>query len=466
MNLKITFSAIPFILCLTISIFIQILFGSTNSYINFLIFISYLITLFFIDKRFILKYSYIIFYISTNILGVFFIETSLFYLNELRIYSKDYNSLLLIILVHIIFIEAIRHTDKKRIFESLSETKKSLVEITKNYSINKLKIVEFLLFVITLITIYLFIQVIDKPFFIVGMDRFLYEQNFMSSFGVKFSNSLLYCTPLFAIYIYHTKNKCGLFALFLLSLYYFWIGHKFSFFLVMAYIVFLPFIVNGSKKLLNKILKLGFLLFITLMLVVSIQSYTVYNRDFEDNTQYLKMRIAQQGQLWWATYGLKNSINPKLSELSDETRNFFKLKINREDLYNSGIYKIMKLTTPIEVFNQKVFQKNSRYAYSTQASIYYYFGFLGLILFSVISGIIYALVINGLMKSILNIQLISAVLLARLLTIINRTIMQSDFQDIFSIEVVVIVIVLVIVHIIRRVIRSTTNPNKIIGGVA
>ena len=118
--------------------------------------------------------------------------------------------------------------------------------------------------------------------------------------------------------------------------------------------------------------------------------------------------------MWWAVYGNEKTKENNIDELGDEFRTYFNSNITEEEKLNSGIYKMMRMTTREDIFNQKVNVKKSRYAYSTQATVYYYFKGIGLMIFSVVSAIWYYFVNQQLLKSMMKIKLIQSVLWARL----------------------------------------------------
>ncbi|WP_339165025.1 DUF6418 domain-containing protein [Siminovitchia sp. FSL W7-1587] len=437
----------PFLL--TLMFFFNDKSSNYKDYIIIIIFLGYLIFLYFKEKRYLMKYSYIIFYITTNILGVFIIEIGSFYLTELDIYSFKVNSLLLLVLVHVIFMETIRLLNRDNPIKDITFIDSSYILIGKR-KINKLRVIELLLVIIFIMYLVLFLNVANKPFFLVQLDRFLYQEQYLSNLEEKIGNSFLYLSPLISIYLYKTKSKKVYLLLGIVSLYFFWIGHKFSFFLNMCYIVFLPYLWYGSYKILNNILRKSMLLIVVLIIIISFQSSIVYKRDFNENAEYLKMRLAQQGQLWWATYSVTKEGDNNIDKLDDELRTFYKFSNSKEEIYNSGIYKIMKLTTPYDIFLRKVDDKNSRYAYSTQASIYYYFKASGLIIFSLFTAFFFYLITKKLTESIVNINIVEAILYARLWLIFGRVLMQSDFNKLFSVEVLFILLILMILKLIKR----------------
>lgn len=441
--------AITFPSLLLIMFFLNSESNYLNDYIIIAIYLGYLCFLFIEEKDYLMRYIYFIFYITTNIIGVFLIETGDIYLSELNIFSYKSNSLLLVVFAQILFMECIRLFDiRDKKLSNLNNVDNSFIIVGKN-KVNKIKIIEILLILVFLVYLILFIKVIDKPFFLVKLDRFLYKEQYLSNIEDKIVNLFLYLTPLISMYYYKTRNNKVLLLVGLVALYLFWIGHKFSFFINIAYIIFMPLLWYGSKRILDKILKKGLLMIMLLILIVSLQSSVVYNRDFDGNIEYLKMRLAQQGQLWWATYdSVKNEEN-KINELDDEFKTYFKNNLETNEIFNSGIYKIMQLTTPYDIFIRKVEDKNSRYAYSTQASIYYYFKTPGLLIFSLLSAIALYIISKNLIRHIISMNIIASILYARLWIIFGRVLMQSDFDKLFSIQVLFIICLLAILKLVE-----------------
>lgn len=442
------FHGLLFLLLLTIFSIFQSVINYSNPYLILFIFIAYLAIVFFYEKRFFISYGYIIFYIITNVAGVFLIETSQFHLSELNTQTSNNQSLLLIVIAHIVFIETIRllYLSNDQTFEINSDSRVKLFQ----FEMSKARVLQLILIVIFFVFLVLFFMVIDKPFFKVKLDRFLYEEKYLTGFTNKVSNLSLYFSVFVGMYFLHNKDKKAIIVLLLMVFYLVWIGHKFSSLVVIAFVTVLPFIYSMSKQWMNRIIIGGIALVLLLLSLVTVQSFFVYNRDFSENSMYIKARLAQQGQLWWATYGNEEAKKTHVNDLEDELKTYFRLHVSEDVLYNSGIYKIMKLTTPEDIVHQKIYVKKSRYAYSTQASIFYYFNGLGLLIFSVISAVAYYFINKNLIGHIFNFNIIPALLYTRLFVVINRVLMQSDFDKIFSLEVILIIIVLVIYSQVKK----------------
>jgi hypothetical protein len=198
----------------------------------------------------------------------------------------------------------------------------------------------------------------------------------------------------------------------------------------------------ADSKLINKIFKLSGIGIIILFAVVTIQSFVVYNRNFIQNINYFNARFAQQGQMWWSIYDNKFTRQNNRNEFRDERITFFNPKVTQKQLYNAGTYKMMRKVTPSKIFISKVYEKKSRYAYTTQSSVLYFFKELGLIWFTVLSALLYYFVVNRLIKSTINLALLPTLIYSRILIILHRVLLQADYHRLFSVEILMWIAIL------------------------
>ncbi|WP_214803663.1 MULTISPECIES: DUF6418 domain-containing protein [unclassified Exiguobacterium] len=400
-------------------------------------YVFYLLWLFSNYKKFFFIFIFMILYMTSNIFGVYVIEiNSNMYLSEIAKFSSNNNSLFLLIIYHVIFSEVLRLLYSKSEFKYIKVDSKS-----EDNPFRVIRIVSILIFIIVTV---LYINVIQKPYFLLGIDRFLYEEYYLNSYIIKINNFIFYFLPVITCLILYRKNKYDLWigysTIALFSLYLIWIGHKFSMLLIIGYFVLLGLNFLINDKAINKYLGRFFLVVTCLLILVMVQSNIVYGRDEEENLDYLNARLAQQGQLWWALYGKENQQETLNKNISDETKTFYKLKDNEDNVMKSGMYKIMREVTPENIFLQKVFVKKSRYAYSTPASLYFYFGAIGALIFSALSAVVYFVIIKTLMNAVLRRQLLTMIVSGRMLFISHFVLMQSDFNKLFSIEVLFIIL--------------------------
>lgn len=410
------------------------------------VYVFYLLWLFSNYKKFFLIFIFMILYMTSNIFGVYVIEINKnMYLSELAKFSSNNNSIFLLIIYHVIFSEVLRFLYLKYEFK--------YTKIDLKNKINSMKLIRIVSIFVFIVVMILYINVVQRPYFLLGLDRFFYEEYYLNSYIVKINNLIFYFLPVITCLILYKRNKYDLWigysTIGIFSLYLIWIGHKFSMLLIIGYFVLLGLNFLINDKAINKYLGRFFLVITSLLILVMVQSNVVYDRNKEENLDYLNARLAQQGQLWWALYGKENQQKTLTKDLSDETRTFYRIEDNENDLINSGMYKIMREVTPENIFLQKVFIKKSRYAYSTPASLYFYFGAIGALIFSALSALVYFVIVKTLMNAVLNRQLFTMIVSGRMLFISHFVLMQSDFNKLFSIEVLFIIFFFSIKYLIN-----------------
>ena len=452
---KFNFFGIGNIIYFVVLYIIYLLSGVYNNLLIILGVGVYFFLLYKYDREFIVKYFYIIFYILSNILGVFIIEVKdKLYLTELVRYSYRKNSLLILVIAHIVFLEVIRILNRKNDKYGKKEISDTNYIISNKLKLSKINVIKLILFIICVVNICIFISIFNRPFFIYKVDRFIYKEKYLNPIVDVISNSYIYIMPIIAMYYIRTKDKRVILLIGSIFIILFWQGHKFAIFLELFYMILLAMINRLDYSKINKVLKKIVALICILLGFVVIQNFIVWRNNINDTISYFNSRIAQQGQLWWAMYNSTDSNNMKLNNIKDEFNVYFKSKVSEDELYNSGIYKIMRMTTPKDRFYRKIYSQKSRYVYSTQASIYYYFGEIGLIIFSILSAILYFIVIQRLVESIKNMKMIDAILLSRLFMITSKVLIQSDFDKLFSFQAIIIIIILIVNSIIYKLNRK------------
>lgn len=430
--------------------------------ISLFAFFAYMITLLY-DKVILVKYIYIIFLIGTNVFGVYSIEYSSLFLYEIEQHTQKAYSLAPIILLHLIFLETIFlfENNRDRInflpeLKGLSTNIKEKLTWIFNAVFNA-KIIQIISIIGSLILVVLFILVIDKPYFKLGIDRFAYKDQILSFYEYKIGNLLLYFMPIF--YLAFRSNKIvGLLPILLFNLYFLWIGHKFSIFIMGLQLGLLVIVHYLTIERLNKfVLRIG-LIFGVLILGVFIQNAVVHGIKLEENANYIKSRLAQQGQLWWGVFKEEEYHKLHLKEAKLETELFFEKNAdNDEKRFDLGMYKVMRLVAPEERVEFKIDQ-GSRYAYSTQANLLYYFNYPILIILTIFMALGFAVITTSLQNSIITNNFINIILLSKLYITYVRFLSNSDFHTIFSLENVFIIVIVVLINFLyknKNVIRET-----------
>ncbi|MBR2706492.1 MAG: hypothetical protein IKE74_04540 [Mogibacterium sp.] len=275
-----------------------------------------------------------------------------------------------------------------------------------------------------ILIVYTFAVVFRNPSFIIGVDRFKYS--LMFDYGLLYEQANRFIRYLLIICIVasiYTKNRIGWLALIVYCMHSFWTGNKFgSFFsllctFLMIYSTRIEPVIMKKKRV---IISVGLLTCILIGFAVFGVSFT---RD-EGTSGYLVSRLAQQGQLWWKTYGTTDTIH--INEFGDEVASIKKgttdIKENVGARY--GIYKIMYYTTPKSQVDAKL-KSGSRYTAAGFAAAYYYLGMPGCILFAVIGGILTSVFVNYFLFFLRYNQFIRAFIHLRLYT--NMTVFMGMF---------------------------------------
>lgn len=356
------------------------------SLVNYLLFILYNYRKYFLEFNI---GSLLLFLTSLQIFGCFIVETSIIYLPELKKYSFFKGSLPELILIYIIFFYSLFYFLHKVII------KKDILKIRKN-KIN-LKISEkLIIFLIFLYNIYFLYKVVKTPYYELNVDRFNYNEIVFNSLEFFFFKlNFLIVILLSNVYIRTKKVLVKIFIvinIIILILVLFLSGNKFGEYITIMFMIFLVFLplfyknIKNLKKIFKKLL-IGFLTVIAITYMHKKMYDTNYN--FNKFYNYVIQRGAQQGQLWWGTYDRKYKGNIEeviLEIVNGKAKYQYNKKINEQ----TGIWKIMLLNAPQQVVEAK-YESGSRYSCSSKASINYYFGIIGNIIFSIILAKLFSL---------------------------------------------------------------------------
>lgn len=395
----------------------------------------YLLYSFFYRINYFLFNILLIIYIFSNVIGVFLIEmfNKKIYLVELALVGEQIGSIPLLVISHILFLEIAYF-----IFDKYNKKLKFKYVYKKNIIIN------FLLLFFIMILVYLCFEVFkDGTSLSHHVNKFQYQQKFMSFIELKLSN-LLWSFPIILGYLFFQKyKKNSLIIYILVNIYFIFIGQKFSFFIIGFYYFFLNKI-NTINKTNKKIFFIISFLSLSLIFLVLFQYKNNYlQKSWEEIFIHFFGRIAQQGQLWWATYIKtvnKNILN--FNEIIDE----LKLMICKKEelILKTGIYKIMFLVAPEDIV-RGAYNRGVRYAFSTQASFLYYFSWIGLLLMQSIYGFIYGFILKKLKECLEKNKIITLIILSKVYLYANQFYLQSDFYKILSIKMFLVYVVIFLV---------------------
>lgn len=376
-----------------------------SSILSIIVFSGYLLYIAFTKPKHILKYLAFFFAVIANILGCAICEFSDVFLSEIVTYSGYVGSLPLLVFGRWLFLVVLLWFDSKWDIQ--------YDQLSLKTSITGLKWLNVITIGVLLICLVCFARVLGNPAFSLDADRFLYSMNYLEGVWGAITNSLVYLAIFPALSIMKGNKKLGVVTTVILLLYLFWIGNKFgSFFslLCIFIMVFYEKLHNASERAVRRVLLSVLVMFFCLVAVAT----TIYGFSGEkDDFEYLFSRTSQQGQLWWKTYAFyKNDHHPEtfIHEIDAAINSAESISSNVGSQH--AVYKIMYLTTPSNIVDNKLLS-GSRYTEAGYACAYYYFGVPGVIVFSVLGALLVVAIVRALLLALYRGLLIDAVIITR-----------------------------------------------------
>lgn len=379
------------------------------SVLSLVAFCVLLVALFLDAPQLFAKYLPFVFGVVANVAGCAACEFTGVYLDELDMYAGYAGSLPLLILSRILFLEVVVALDVRFGYDGC------IHESEGSANAASVRWLDLLTIGCTVVFAGLFAQVAMHPSFLEAMNRFSYQRAYGTGGAAWTVASYLIVFPLMSIR--RGDKLIGSIGTTLYLLRLIWTGNKFgSFFTVLCLcaIVFYDKLLMGGRERLRQIVFRGCIGVLALV-VLALTLFTATSN--EEPEQYFAHRLAEQGQLWWGTYA-ETGGETHVSELADEVDGL----LNGSDDISSnvgaqyGIYKIMYLVAPASQVNAHL-TAGARYTEGGYASAYYYFGALGPVMFAVIMAVFAMLVVNLLLWSVVNIRVVSAAVLVRLLAL-------------------------------------------------
>lgn len=410
------------------------------------------------DLPFFVKYMAMFFFVYANILGLFACEFTDIYLSELRMESSFVGSLPLMAFADWLFLVFLR------IFEKSSKLAKMNIGVTPLSARSK-QLVSWIVWLAIAVQAVLLIRVGFHPAFIEGLDRFQYNEIYLGGVWSSLQALLLYAVPIAALSILNKHDMKPSIVFFILYIgYAFWTGNKFGVFFTTLYcvlLVFYPKISAMSKRQMKNIAWSVMGLLAALFFIMTASQALVHGQSIDEYGDYLASRVAQQGQMWWGMYEQSTASDPRPEEFSNEIAATVGAIASGSPDYDAGIYKAMQIVNPID-FSYKV-STGSRYTEAGYAMSYYYFGIIGVIGFSVVFAVLYFVVINWFVITIARGWFVEAAILFRLYNKLSTARSMFLFDDLFSLETIVLLAILIICLVVRsRSLHvSSTDADKL-----
>lgn len=410
-----------------------------------------------------LKFAYMYFSVVGNVLGVYICETSGVYLKELGLFAGYAGSFPLIVAIQMTYLFVLLLLDSDN---SEKETIKSGLPINRDF-------INLIMNIALGIMLACCVYACANPFYELGVDRFEYA-NLGPTEGLvsKIESLMVFLLPVAsAAFFAGSKVRASLFLL-MYALTGYMIGNKFGIFLMILYVFILscyPVFKRFGIRRVRRVLGSLILMVVLLVGLVFAHNSILYGNDLSKNLTYFNQRIAQQGQLWWKSYDL--SVNQS-SDFAEEPVDFITELApwafeNTEPIDGRhGIYKIMKETVADDLlFSNKILGK-STYAYSSQATIYKYFGFSGSVILSALLAVIQVFLTNKLISAIWNCRAIQSAICMKLLIMYFELARQSNFEILTSWKLYLYVLIFIFAfYIFDEFSITARSAHHSVGGV-
>ena len=327
--------------------------------------------------------------------------------------------------------------------------------IEPNYTKTQLATIKWMGIIALAVSFTCFAFVVEHPSWLYARDRFEYAANFMPAFLSSNQQYLILLIPL-AFPCFKTGKKSIFYAVVVVYvLYLIWTGEKFTSLFLLFYVLLLAIAVpklgsvspRHAARMSNRAIAVMFGLTFACLGLVLIQ----YSLQFgpEEAVSRFQQRIAAQGEVWWAVYGYSSEVGPRPFEIGDELATFYTRGDSSAVLYNSGMWKLMQLIMTPSYYAMYV-GNAVRLSSSTPASLYYYFGYFGLVIGLFFLIALYYLVVNKTIESLGKSRIVESILYVYLVRVMHGVLIMTDFNLLFSWRTLAILCLLTIIGVARH----------------
>lgn len=408
------------------------------------------------STEWMIKYIRILVWSLGAVVGVFICENvKNLYLYEIDSFSSHKGSIPLLTIFFTICAITLFYHDK-----SIAKYKKTSIYFGKNNF--NLVVSKYVKSIIFLIGLFLFIKAFPYPSSRYNIGKQVYAKIVLKEFSLLPIIVQFICPLLLIPFLKNTELtvkriiKEIIIPLTPFLLYCVWSGNKFGVFFRLFSIYAIPIsgIYMHSKKRKLIIIKTIFMMSILLLSFLIIYYIStgvtdIYTALFE--------RAAQQGQLWWKIFGMYENKGSMMSELMDEIKPIFSGK----DDYYHGIYKVMYLTTPANIVNAKL-SYGTTYSTIGIELVYYYFRDIGVIISAIVFPIMYSILTNLYVKTMLEGKLLETIIYCRLSEEVFSAFSAGLLSNtILSIDSIFLLFVLIISNFIYKFFEVKKNNKRI-----
>ena len=383
------------------------------SHLGLATYVLYLVTVFYVNPKFVFTYFWIIIAFSLNVLGVWVCETQGIYLLELvetTFYTGSLPPLLMCYFLFYAMLEGMGLKKQERMIRDDRENQSRLA-------------VGFLYVGIVCVAV-LLLQIIKTPYFAVGLERIPYLQTYTSGWERSLKAHMLMFVPLAGICGRngYMKQMCAFMGL--LLMYYFWVGDKFGAYLLALYLFVISYFVDINAKRLRTIVFSCVGIVALLLGVVFVQRILLFGNSLDEFLGYLFHRLAQQGEVWWSVFRYEDGNGWRAGEFLDEIMAL----LPGSDIAKAeaGQWKMMIVSSNYSAYSYYRVDVGNPYTTTTTASVFYYFKWLGLGVFYVFSALLYKGIICSFVDALRSNRVLETMILVKLISFSNSLLAASD----------------------------------------
>ncbi len=414
----------------------------------------FLIVNIYMYRNILLKYLFMYVMFSYHVLSVFLVENYHIYFKNLLETSYRVGALAVLINFYMIYFGIIFFLEKNN--ESNNKKKSKSVDSIQNIKWIKSTFNKKNIKLITIILLIAIITVLLKKrnigfYAMNGIDRFDYAALTFSWFDKKFYTYITWLLPIPLLAQNIGVKKIGNIFMFLYCFFMIWVGDKFGSLFIAFYIYILVIWMTKriSKKRFYQMVFICFVAITILMIFIALQVKYQWGNWSDIPTYFAHRLTGGQSDLWWKIYSDKANMPWRLEEFcKDELGALLRIPKHVTE-YNFGIYKMMRVAAPASVV-EAYLRRGIRFAASTQATLFYYFGYMGLYMGGAILAILGYWIVNRAVDAYHKSDMICSICYTMLLTKYISIMQMSEFRFLTNKTTLVAIVVLFIKYEVEK----------------
>jgi len=417
------------------------------------LFFFFLIRICLKSKTYIMKYMFMVVMFSYHVLSVFISDNLNIYFYNLMKSSYHSGALFPLLIYYILFFSVIYLLEMRNKNELDIENQKTPLQFKiSGMSITPKMKVRYMSLILIGIMIYMVLRMKSIGFYSLGgIDRFQFRATYFNEVDEKFYTYISWLLPIPLLGNNLQMKKQAIFFLILFFAYMIFVGDKFGSFFIAIYFYFL--VTWATRNIDKKMIKKFFAIVVVLMAILLsfVVFQVMYERgSWEEVIIYFNNRLSGgQSDLWWGVFSTEKDSTWHLKEFFLNEVSAIFSKPNNIMEYNFGIYKMMRVTAPASVVSTYL-SNGSRFAASTQASLFYYFKYTGLIIGAICLGMATYYLVTKVVRAYQNNDIIKTVLYTMFVSKLIQIMMMSDITMISNVTTIVGFIALLIVSSLEK----------------